>query len=68
MKKYVEKIFKHREDFIIIGLTGKTGSGCSTIAKILSDGYVEYEACDANVGELENRKNSISGGRVLFLP
>lgn len=59
MKKYVEKIFKHREDFIIIGLTGKTGSGCSTIAKILSDGYVEYEACDANVGELENRKNSI---------
>lgn len=59
MKKYVEKIFKHREDFMIIGLTGKTGSGCSTIANILSQGYVEYSACDHDATDLENKKNII---------
>lgn len=32
----VNQIFKLRKDFIVIGLTGRTGSGCSTVAKILS--------------------------------
>lgn len=32
----VDQIFKLRKDFIIIGLTGRTGSGCSTVAKIMS--------------------------------
>ncbi len=32
----IEKIFDLRGKFAIIGLTGRTGSGCSTVAKILS--------------------------------
>ena len=32
----IESIYKEREDFIIIGLTGRTGSGCTTVSKILS--------------------------------
>ena len=32
----VDQIFRLRKDFIVIGLTGRTGSGCSTVAKILS--------------------------------
>lgn len=32
----VSELFKHRNDFIVIGLTGRTGSGCSTVASILS--------------------------------
>jgi putative protein kinase ArgK-like GTPase of G3E family len=32
----LEKVFEHRQSFILIGLTGRTGSGCSTIAEILS--------------------------------
>ena len=35
MKKNIDKIYENREKFIIIGLTGKTGSGCSTVAKII---------------------------------
>ncbi|MGI2141060.1 hypothetical protein [Shewanella baltica] len=32
----IDKIFEEISDFLIIGLTGRTGSGCSTSAKILS--------------------------------
>lgn len=33
----VNTIFQERGDFILIGLTGRTGSGCTTAAKILSE-------------------------------
>lgn len=32
----LDKIYSQNEDFIIIGLTGRTGSGCTTAAQILS--------------------------------
>lgn len=32
----IAKIYGDEDDFIIIGLTGQTGSGCSTVANILS--------------------------------
>lgn len=35
----INKVFEHRKNFIVIGLTGRTGSGCSTAAKILSAQY-----------------------------
>lgn len=35
-KDAISKIYGDDDDFIIIGLTGRTGSGCSTVAKILS--------------------------------
>ena len=35
-KKVVDRIYQLRRDFIVIGLTGRTGSGCSTVAEILS--------------------------------
>lgn len=31
-----ERLFEERRNFIIIGLTGRTGSGCSTIANLLN--------------------------------
>jgi deoxycytidylate deaminase len=31
----VQKIYNHDDDFVLLGLTGRTGSGCSTVAKIL---------------------------------
>lgn len=31
----INKIFNEHEEFILIGLTGRTGSGCSTVAEIL---------------------------------
>lgn len=33
--KSIEQAYKQRQSIIIIGLTGKTGSGCSTVANIL---------------------------------
>jgi dCMP deaminase len=32
----INKVFEHRKNFVVIGLTGRTGSGCSTAARILS--------------------------------
>lgn len=35
LKSAIEQIYGADDDFIILGLTGRTGSGCSTAAKIL---------------------------------
>lgn len=35
----VSKIFKLRNSFIVIGLTGRTGSGCSTVAELLRSNF-----------------------------
>jgi len=32
----IERVFEHRKNFLVIGLTGRTGSGCTTAAKILA--------------------------------
>ena len=37
----VKQIYKLRQNFILIGLTGRTGSGCSTVAKILETENVQ---------------------------
>lgn len=37
----VKQIYKLRQNFILIGLTGRTGSGCSTVAKILATENVQ---------------------------
>lgn len=34
-KELLSEVFKEREGFIIIGLTGRTGSGCSTVTEQL---------------------------------
>ena len=37
----VKQIYKLRKNFILIGLTGRTGSGCSTVAKVLETEHVQ---------------------------
>lgn len=37
----INKVFEHRKNFLVIGLTGRTGSGCSTTAKILNSKHSE---------------------------
>ena len=59
----VDSIYKLRQTFVLIGLTGRTGSGCSTIANLLHGNFDElfapnpcdYEASHPN----EKRKYSI---------
>ena len=37
----IKQIYKLRQNFILIGLTGRTGSGCSTVAKVLGTENVQ---------------------------
>jgi deoxycytidylate deaminase len=44
LKSAIARLYGDDDDFIIIGLTGRTGSGCSTVAKILQSekGNIRY--------------------------
>lgn len=61
--KFVESIYKQRDKFILIGLTGRTGSGCSTVASILSKEKMtdldlrSYKTC--NYSDADERKYSV---------
>ena len=42
----LDKIFENlREEFLVIGLTGAVGSGCSEAAQILSQEHLEFPLC-----------------------
>lgn len=60
----VDQIYKLRRNFIIIGLTGRTGSGCTTVADVLKTEDVnslKSNYRDINSGSIDNnvRKNRI---------
>lgn len=38
-KTKLDELYSLREDFSIIGLTGRTGSGCSKVAELLSKDF-----------------------------
>ncbi|MCW0367915.1 hypothetical protein NB699_002898 [Xanthomonas sacchari] len=61
----VDKLYGREEDFVVIGLTGRTGSGCSTVAKILCDKNPKHSL---NVGsddlDNEKRKRRIIGNWI----
>lgn len=40
-RKRVEEIYAQQRNYIVIGLTGRHGSGCSTICSILEDGLYD---------------------------
>ena len=59
----IKHIYKLRRDFVLIGLTGKTGSGCTTVAEMLGNDIKDLrsECRDINSGVWNNisRKNRI---------
>lgn len=42
-KKAVENVYGEREKLLILGLTGRTGAGCSTVAAILGKEYAQLD-------------------------
>ncbi|PKN12704.1 MAG: deoxycytidylate deaminase [Deltaproteobacteria bacterium HGW-Deltaproteobacteria-4] len=54
MNGVVEKVYQHRNDFIIIGLTGKIASGCTTAADFLTKKVDEIVLPEINIGEESN--------------
>lgn len=56
----LNNIFSHRDSFIVIGLTGRTGSGCTTVADLLSNGSFDMELYElSNPLSNEDRKEQI---------
>ena len=56
----LNQIYRKNDDFIFIGLTGRTGSGCTTVAKLLSSDFKEFnESIYTNLKGNEFRKNKI---------
>ena len=51
VSKAIDTIYNEREKFIIIGLTGRTGSGCTTVSKILK----KEKFTDLNLHEPEGK-------------
>lgn len=39
----IDTIFQEQQKFIILGLTGRTGSGCTTAAELLSSSFDEFQ-------------------------
>lgn len=59
-----KQIYRLRRDLILIGLTGRTGSGCSTVAKILETSDFstlksEYKEINTGTWDNDSRKNRI---------
>jgi|GEM_PF-3839805 len=58
-KDLVNKIYTLKDNFILVGLTGKTGSGCSTISNILENGYQDYKAVNETDKYIQQKKDRI---------
>src|SRR5690606_23052046 len=62
LKTAISSIYSEKDDFIIIGLTGRTGSGCTTAAKKLSSDInkIRHSLFDGdNPANNEQRKQKI---------
>lgn len=62
LKSAVAKIYGDEDDFILLGLTGRTGSGCSTVAGILQSekSKIKHSLFDGNAPNTnEQRKERI---------
>ncbi len=56
-KSPIDTIYEEREEFIIIGLTGRTGSGCSTVSNILStENFDDLDLHDPQSTNFENNE------------
>lgn len=56
----IESVYKENKRFVVIGLTGRTGSGCSTAAEILCGGSIELpENAYSGITNNELRKHRI---------
>lgn len=56
----IEQAYKERTDLLVVALTGRTGSGCTTTADILSKQFAEISISPSDFPETEKRKISIA--------
>lgn len=61
----IESVFQLRENFVVIGLTGRTGSGCTTIAEKLAT--KEWTELKSNYKDLNSQpiNNDVRKNRIV---
>ncbi|MGO0257941.1 hypothetical protein ACTL7R_00360 [Priestia aryabhattai] len=60
ISEVINQLYEEREKFIIVGLTGRTGSGCSEVADLLCNDFETLSLLKPTVIENnEHRKNNI---------
>lgn len=63
LENSINQMYKGRERLIIIGLTGRTGSGCTTVAKILQTEKIDsldLKQCkEYDYNDVDERKNKV---------
>ena len=62
----VDKIYKLRKNFVIIGLTGRTGSGCTTVAKILQTQHPEEFKTEYREINTDPINNDVRKNRIIY--
>lgn len=55
----IEIAFSERTNLLIVALTGRTGSGCTTTAKAMSSNFAELSISKTGLSEIEQRKLDI---------
>jgi len=56
----IDQAYLERTDLLVVALTGRTGSGCSTTAAILCKRYDEISITPSDFSALEQRKLAIA--------
>ncbi|MCL2634859.1 MAG: dCMP deaminase [Oscillospiraceae bacterium] len=51
----IHRVYNERKDFILIGLTGRTGSGCSTVARILGSEFDKLDLHTPKTSSFETK-------------
>lgn len=70
LREGIELAYGERSDFLVIALTGRTGSGCTTTADLLCKTFQEIQVANSGDQDIENRKLSIveDFARVTWQP
>lgn len=61
-RKSIQALFEERKKFVLVGLTGRTGSGCSTTAELMTRNWPNFDAPKPQSGNFlsnEERKYRI---------
>ncbi|WP_139051280.1 hypothetical protein [Xanthomonas cannabis] len=56
----IERVYLERTDFMVLALTGRTGSGCSTVAEVLEREFASLPSYIEGLDAIERRKGEIA--------
>ncbi len=63
-RKSIHELFEERKKFVLVGLTGRTGSGCSTTAELMKRNWSNFDAPKPQSGTFLN--NEERKYRILY--